>query len=82
MNQKSDDQELSGCDVKPRQKRVLHFSSGEILTESEEEEDEHELHQTFCVSEQVRSDDGWFLFHIFLSLFLSLYYGCVLYFIF
>ncbi|KAI7799624.1 putative protein FAM177A1-like [Triplophysa rosa] len=49
MNQTSGDQD---CDVTARQKKVLYFSSGEILTESEEEEDEHELHQTFWVSEQ------------------------------
>lgn len=57
MNQTSGDQELSDYDVKARQKKVLYFSSGEILTESEEEEDEDELYQTFWVS-QVRSHDG------------------------
>ncbi|KAA0708210.1 BRO1 domain-containing protein BROX [Triplophysa tibetana] len=51
MNQTSGDQELSDYDVKAQKKKVLYFSSGEILTESEEEEDEDELHQTFWVSQ-------------------------------
>ncbi|XP_056621288.1 protein FAM177B [Triplophysa dalaica] len=51
MNQTSGDQELSDYDIKARQKKVLYFSSGEILTESEEEEDEDELYQTFWVSQ-------------------------------
>ncbi|XP_048063768.1 protein FAM177A1 [Megalobrama amblycephala] len=39
-------------DVKPRQ--VIHFSSGEILTEddSEEEEEQHQLHQAPSASDQ------------------------------
>ncbi|XP_055042686.2 protein FAM177A1 [Misgurnus anguillicaudatus] len=54
MNQTSGVEELSVRDVtvKPRQKTMLHFSSGEILTDSESEEEEHELHQESCVSQQ------------------------------
>lgn len=73
MNQASDARELSSCDSEPQKKKVLHFSSGEILTESEGE-DEHELHQTFSVSEQVRSDNTCFYYSFYIMDMLCTFY--------
>ncbi len=47
-------------DVNPRQVKVIHFSSGETLTEddSEEEEAQHQLHQAPSASDPVSIDDA------------------------